>query len=115
MISPELKASQKILSLKSYLFYNEKKLVRDGDVKPVIDSLRKRTRRRVYYIYTTFLFLPIFYAYFIMENEHALSIYEYVNMLILLSLLIYSWSKLQKIKSVIREAEEIIGFKNNLL
>tara|TARA_R110000868_G_scaffold396237_1_gene668367 strand:- start:2191 stop:2514 length:324 start_codon:yes stop_codon:yes gene_type:complete len=52
------KASEIILGLKSRLRYNEKKLLQEGTVLPVITSIRKRSKRFYHFaLATSFLLI----------------------------------------------------------
>ncbi|GAB5410710.1 MAG: hypothetical protein BalsKO_30750 [Balneolaceae bacterium] len=53
------KASEKILSLKIPIKYNEKKLLQEGTVLPVIASIRKRAKRFYHFLLVTASFLII--------------------------------------------------------
>ncbi len=53
------KAVEKLLSLKRTLKYNEKQLLQDGEVHPVIDSVRKRNKRFYRFVLTLCSFMIV--------------------------------------------------------
>ena len=102
-ISPEIKASQKLLSLGKFLRYKEREMVHEGRIRPVVDQVK----RRFFLIFSfKMLVLLISIPLLILFWES----FNFVQFIIFGVVFILFSHKVYRNYSAIREADKLIQF-----
>lgn len=101
------KAAEIILGLKRAIKYNEKKLLQEGVVLPVITSVRKRTKRLYRFVLTitTFLILISLVRLFFGDTSFFAVLFPF-GFGVYLTYFIYRRNK--HIESVLKESETML-------